>query len=293
VEGQTIAEKDEPSAELRVVSPDYFRTMGIPLRQGRLFEGSDRLGSARVVLISETAARMFFPAGDAAGHTVVFGVRGGYERNRGEIVGLVGDVRHFGLDAPVPPTFYVPLAQAGLDGASVVMRVGGLPSAAGPPARRLIQEIDRDALVGEPVLMETLAADSLGTRRFYMLLLGAFAVLALALASVGLFGVIAYSVAQRTREIGIRVALGATRREVLRMVMAEGLRFSGLGLGAGLLMALLFDRALKGLLAGVSTADPLTLLITGATLLLAALLATYVPAWRATKVDPMVALRHE
>ena len=293
VEGRSVPEKDEPSAEVRVASPDYFRTMDIPLRRGRVFTDADRLGAVRVVLISETAARMFFPAGEAIGQKLRFGARGGYEKNQGEIVGIVGDVRHFGLDAPIPPMFYVPLAQAGMDGATVVMRTVGLPAGAGQSARRLVQGIDRDALVGEPVLLETLAAESLGKRRFYMVLLGAFAALALALAAVGLFGVVSYSVAQRTREIGIRVALGASRREVLSMVMGQGLRLAGLGLAAGLLMALLLNRTLEGLRVGVSTIDPLTLLATAATLLFVALLASYIPARRATKVDPMVALRYE
>jgi putative ABC transport system permease protein len=293
VEGGSVLEKDEPSAEVRVASPDYFRTMEIPLRRGRVFSDTDRLGAVRVVLISESAARMFFPAGDAIGQKIRFGARGGYEKNQGEIVGIVGDVRHFGMDAPIPPMFYVPLAQAGMDGATVVMRAVGSPAGLGQPARRLVQGIDRDALVGGPVLLETLAAESLGKRRFYMMLLGAFAALALGLAAVGLFGVVSYSVAQRTREIGIRVALGASRREVLSMVMGQGLRYAGLGLAAGLLMALLLNRTLKGLLVGVSTTDPLTLLATGATLLFVALLASYLPARRAAKVDPMVAVRYE
>ena len=136
VEGRSVPEKDEPSAEVRWASPDYFRTLDIPLRRGRVFTDADRLGAVRVVLISESAARMFFPAGDAIGQRVTFGARGGYEKNQGEIIGVVGDVRHFGLDAPIPPMFYVPLAQAGLDGATVVMRASSHPGrwATGAPA---------------------------------------------------------------------------------------------------------------------------------------------------------------
>jgi putative ABC transport system permease protein len=293
VEGSSIPEKDEPSAEVRWATPDYFRSMAIPLRQGRLFTDADRLGAARVLLISEGAARAFFPAGDVMGRMITFGARRGYEKNEGEIVGIVGDVRHYGLDAPIPPMFYVPLAQAGMDGATVVIRGQGLPTALGQPARKLLQAIDRDALVGEPVLLERLVASSLGQRRFYLMLLGAFAALALVLAVVGLHGVISYSVAQRTQEIGIRMALGATRRQVLSMVMRRGLRFAGLGLAAGQVMALMLNRTLKGLLVGVSTTDPLTLGVTGALLLLVAVLACYLPARRATRVDPLVALRYE
>jgi putative ABC transport system permease protein len=293
VEGRSVPEKDEPSAEVREATPDYFRAMGIPLRQGRTFTEADRLGGARVLLISERSARMFFPGGDSIGQRIKFGARGGYEKNEGEIVGIVGDVHDFGVDAPVPPTFYVPLAQAGMDGATVVIRAQGSPTALAQPTRKLVQSIDRDALVGEPVAMEALVSSSLGQRRFYMMLLGAFAVLALVLAAIGLYGVISYSVAQRTQEIGIRVALGATRQQVLSMIMGQGLRFAAIGLAIGQALALMLNRALKGLLVGVSTTDPATLVVTAVVLFIVAVLACYVPARRAARVDPMVALRFE
>lgn len=293
VVGRNIPEKDQPSAELRWVTPNYFRTLRIPLRKGRTFTEADRLGAARVLLISETAARMFFPAGDAIGQKVNFGANGGYEKNEGEIVGIVADVRHFGLDAPIAPTFYVPLVQAGMDGATLVIRAQASPAALAQPARRLIQEIDRDALVGEPVVFETLLADSLGQRRFYMMLLGAFATLALVLAAVGLYGVISYSVAQRTREIGIRVAMGAARWQVLSMVMKNGLGLVLLGLAVGQGTALMLHRTMQGLLVGVSATDALTLLVAAGVLLLVAILACCVPAWRAAQMDPLEALRFE
>jgi len=187
----------------------------------------------------------------------------------------------------------VPLSQAGMDNATFVIRAQGSPAALGQPARKMIQEIDRDALVGEPLLFETLLANSLGQRRFYMLLLGVFAALALVLAAVGLYGVISYSVAQRTREIGIRVAMGAGRWEILSMVLNNGLRLALVGLAAGQLMALMLTRTLKDLLVGVSSTDPFTLLVTGGVLLMVAIVACCVPAWRATQMDPSVALRFE
>jgi putative ABC transport system permease protein len=236
---------------------------------------------------------MFFPQGDAIGQKIKFGARGGYEQNEGEIVGIVGDVRHFGVDAPIPPIFYVPLAQSGMDGVTVVMRTQGLPAALTQPARKIVQAIDPDALVGEPVPMEVLVSASLGQRRFYMMLLGGFATLALLLAAVGLYGVISYSVAQRTQEVGIRVALGASRSEVVAMVMRQGLRLAAAGLAIGLVLALLLKSVLKGLLVGVSAADPATLAVTALVLLLVAVLASYVPARRAARVDPMVALRFD
>jgi putative ABC transport system permease protein len=293
IEGRTVPEKDEPSAELRTATPDYFRTLAIPLRQGRVFTQSDRLGAARVLLISESAARLFFPAGDAIGQKIRFGARGGYERNEGEIVGIVGDVRHFGVDAPAQPTFYSPVDQSGLDSVTIVMRAYGAPAALMQPARKIVQAIDRDALVGEPMRMETLFAASLGQRRFYMMLLAGFALLALVLAAVGLYGVISYSVAQRTQEVGIRVALGASAREVVAMVMRQGLRLAATGLVIGLVLSFLLKSVLKGFLVGVSATDPATLAITALLLLLVAIMAAYVPARRAARVDPMVALRFD
>ena len=293
VAGRSVPEKDEPSAELRFATPDYFRTMRIPLRQGRAFTEADRLGAARVLLISEMAARMFFPQGDASGQKIRFGARGGYEKNEGEIVGIVGDVRHFGVDAPIPPIFYVPLAQSGMDAAAVVLRTLGPTATLTQPARKLVQAIDPDALVGEPAPMETLVSASLGQRRFYMLLLGGFATLALVLAAVGLYGVISYSAAQRTQEVGIRVALGASGSQVVAMVMRQGLRLAAAGLAIGLALALILKSVLKGLLVGVSATDPATLAITALLLLLVAVLASYVPARRAARVDPMVALRFD
>jgi predicted permease len=293
VEGRSVPEKDEPSAELRWATPNYFRTMAIPLRKGRTFEDGDRLGAARVLLISETAARMFFPGSDAIGQKIKFGANGGYERNEGEIVGIVGDVHDFGVYAPVAPTFYVPLAQAGMDNATLVIRTQGLPAALGQPARKLVQGLDRDVLVGEPVPMERLVSGSLGQRRFYMMLLGGFAGLAVVLAAVGLYGVISYSVAQRTQEMGIRVALGATGGQVVSMVMGQALRLAGLGLTMGLVLAMMLKSVLKGFLVGVSTTDPATLAVTALVLLIVAVFASYVPARRAARVDPVVALRFE
>ncbi|HET9320589.1 MAG TPA: ABC transporter permease, partial [Bryobacteraceae bacterium] len=291
--GRTVPEKDEPSAELRVASPDYFRTLSIALRQGRTFTEADRLGSARVALISETAARLFFPAGDAIGQQLKFGASGGYEKNQGQIVGIVGDVRHFGVDAPIPPIFYVPLAQAGLDSVSVVLRTRTLPASLAQSARKAIQSLDRDALVSEPVPMESLVSASLCQRRFYMMLLGGFAALALVLAAVGLYGVISYSVAQRTQEVGIRVALGASAGEVVSLVMREGLRLTATGLSIGLVFALILKSVLKGLLVGVSATDPATLAVTASVLLLVAVLATYIPARRAARINPTAALRFD
>jgi putative ABC transport system permease protein len=292
VEGRSVPDKDEPSAQVRAATPDYFRAMQIPVKQGRAFTEADRLGSTRVLLASEKAVQAFFPDGNAIGQRIKFGARGGYEKNEGEIVGIVGDVRHDGIDIPPPPMFYVPLAQAGLDSSTLVMRGRGLSGSA-QTVRKLLQEIDHDALAGEAVPFEDLVDGSLGQRRFTMMLLAAFAGLALLLAAVGLYGVISYSAAQRTQEIGIRVALGATRGEVLGLIMRQGMKVASLGLAIGLALALVLTRVMKGLLVGVSATDPATLGVTAAVLLVVAALACFVPARRATRVDPVVALRFD
>jgi len=173
------------------------------------------------------------------------------------------------------------------------MRTQGLPAGLMQAARKVVQAIDSDALVGEPVPMETLVSASLGQRRFYMMLLGGFAALALILAAVGLYGVISYSVAQRTQEVGIRVALGASGSDVVAMVMRQGLRLAAVGLAIGLALALVLKSVLRGLLVGVSATDPATLAVTALVLLIVAVLASYVPARRAARVDPMVALRFD
>ena len=292
VEGRTIPDKDEPSAEIRVATPDYFRAMKISVQQGRGFTEADRLGGARVLLASERAARQFFPDGNAIGQRLRFGAKGGYERNEGEIVGIVGDVRHDGMDTPAPPIVYVPLMQAGMDAATLVIRGEGIAGVA-QEARKQLQGIDREALVGEAVPLEDLVSGSLGQRRFYMMLLGGFATLALALAAVGLYGVISYSAAQRPQEIGIRVALGATRSEVLGLIIRQGMKVAGVGLMVGLALALILSRAMKSLLVGVSTSDPIALGVSAGVLLVVAVLACFVPARRATRVDPVVALRFD
>jgi putative ABC transport system permease protein len=295
IRGAPVAPQDQPSAELRVASRDYFRTIGIPLLHGRQFETGDRMGSPPVVLVSESMARKFWPNGDAIGHFITMGVRPGISHSDvgGEIVGIVGDVHDFGLDIEPTPTVYVLMDIPGSSEINIVVRTTGDPTALVGAARATVAALDADIPVADPAPMETVLATSLAQRRFYMLLLSIFAAVALSLAGIGLYGVISYSVGQRTQEIGVRMALGATRGQVLGMILSESLRLAGTGIGVGIIGALALNRLLKGMLVGVSTTDPAVFVVAALGIGVIAIAACFVPARRATAVDPVVALRYE
>ncbi|HEU5453971.1 MAG TPA: ABC transporter permease [Terriglobales bacterium] len=285
--------ENQPSMQVRVISPDYFRSLNIPLLRGRTFSDADRLGSPRVLMISQAAARTFFPNQDPIGKYVKFGAQGGYEAIEGMIVGEVADVRDFGLDAPAPPTAFAPIAQAGWGDFSVLVRTAGPSAGIAEALRSGVLSLDRDLPVGDISAMQEVVAATLAPRRFYMLLLSLFSALALVLAGVGIYGVIAYSVSQRAHEIGIRLALGADRRRVLAMIVREAFVLLALGMAIGIAAALALSRVLRGMLVGVSVTDPLTYVAVGLVLAAVALLACVIPARRATRVDPMIALRYE
>jgi putative ABC transport system permease protein len=295
IRGAPVAPQDQPSAELRVASRDYFRTIGIPLLHGRQFETGDRMGSPPVVLVSESMARKFWPNGDAIGHFITMGVRPGISHSDvgGEIVGIVGDVHDFGLDIKPTPTVYVLMDIPGSSEINIVVRTTGDPTALVGAARATVAALDADIPVADPAPMEMVLATSLAQRRFYMLLLSIFAAVALSLAGIGLYGVISYSVGQRTQEIGVRMALGATRGQVLGMILSESLRLAGTGIGVGIIGALALNRLLKGMLVGVSTTDPAVFVVAALGIGVIAIAACFVPARRATAVDPVVALRYE
>jgi putative ABC transport system permease protein len=295
VRGAPVPPQDQPSAELRVASRDYFRTVGIPLLRGRGFDSSDRLGSPPVVLVSETMARRFWPNGDALGHSITMGVRPGVSNADvgGEIVGIVGDVHDFGLDIEPTPTVYVLMDIPGSSYMNMVVRTASDPAALVQSARATVAALDADIPLADPAPMETVLETSLAQRRFYMLLLSIFAAVALALAGIGLYGVISYSVGQRTQEIGVRIALGATRGQVLGMIFSESLRLAVAGIATGIIGALVLNRLLKGMLVGVSTTDASVFTAAALAIGVIALAACYVPARRAIAVDPVVALRYE
>jgi putative ABC transport system permease protein len=294
IEGRApFALGEQNNADRRIVNGDYFRVLGIPLREGRAFDERDRKEAPQVIIVNDTFARRFLPGEDALGKRLVFGggLAGGTAR---EIVGVVGDVRHAGLDEPTTPEFYMPFTQVMTNRLTVVARSASddTSSIAGA-LRGVIRQSDKDSPVYNVRTMDELLAASVAKRRFNMILLGGFASVALLLAALGIYGVISYTVMQRTHEIGIRMALGASRGDVLKMIVGQGMKLTLLGVGIGLVGSFLVTRAMSTLLFGVSATDPLT--FGGVALLLAgvAFVSCLLPARRATKVDPMIALRYE
>ncbi len=291
IEGRPpAAPGDEPSTNYYAISPDYFRAMGIPLIRGRAFTERDTTGAPRVAIVNETFARRFFPDEDPIGKRIH--VTNGPETFR-EIVGIVGDVRHYGLEREAPAQAYEPYLQQPFAGMSIVVRTAADPANLSAAMRQEVFALDKDQPVASVRTLEEILAESVAQRRFSMFLLGLFGGIALLLASVGIFGVMNYTVAQRTHEIGIRLALGAQRRDILRLVVGQGMGLALIGVALGLVAAFAGTRVMASMLYGVSATDPLT--FTGVALLLAvvAFLACYLPARRATKVDPMIALRYE
>jgi putative ABC transport system permease protein len=290
VEGLNWDANEGPSTEKTVVGADYFRAMHIPLRRGRYFDERDRSTSPHVAIINETFARRFFPNQDPIGKRVSFlwNIEGWQE-----VVGVVGDVNYHGLDTALTPQIYVAYPQRPDPWSIVVLRSSSDPSSLASAARGAVQAIDPNQPISELLKVDTVISGSLAPRSMTMILFSLFGGLALALVTVGIFGVISYSVSQRTQEIGIRVALGAQHGDVLRLVLGQGTRLILAGVGIGLVAAFALTRVLAGLLYSVKPWDPAT--FGGVTLLLAgiALGASYLPARRATRVDPMIALRYE
>lgn len=286
---------DLPVAEVRVVGPDYFATMQIPLHSGRTFNEQELTEQRHVVVINRAFADQYLKGANPLGQKVVIYMKSLEESQNApsEIIGVVGDVRQMGLDTPAEPTVYWPHPELVYSEMTILVRTSNDPLALVSAMRTELRQMDAELPMAAIATMNQLLSGSLSRSRFTMLVLGLFAALALVLASVGIYGVIAYSVTQRTQEFGIRMALGANRRDVLRLVLGQGTRLTLLGIGFGIVAALIVTRLMTTLLYGISATDPLTFTAVALLLALVAIAACYIPARRATRVDPIVALRYE
>jgi len=292
IEGQPApAAGQKPSLDVRVCDPNYFQTMGIPFIKGRNFTEKEATEVSHVVIISEAMARDYFPNEDPIGKRVRIDMMD--DPPPCEIIGVVGDSKHQGLDVEPRAMSYWPHPELTYSAMTIVARTEGDPLSYRSAVQAAVQALDKDQPIADVRTMEQWLSDSVARARFSTLLLSIFAAVALVLAMVGIYGVMSYSVTQRTHEIGIRMALGASSRDVMKIVVGQGMVLALIGVGCGLAAAFALTRVLAGLLFGVSATDPVTFGLLAALLAGVALVACAVPARRATKVDPMIALRYE
>jgi putative ABC transport system permease protein len=281
-----------PDVIYRAIGPGYFNTMGIPLVRGREFNDGDTIDTTRGVVIGEKTAKHYWPNQDPIGKRLKPGATSDNETPWRTVIGVVKDVRQNDFIAEPKMQMYFSYKQVGqLVANALIVRTSVDPLSLAMPVRNAIWSVDKDQPVANIDSMQNIVADAVARQRFSMLLLAIFAALALVLAAVGIYGVMSYTVAQQTREIGIRIALGAKRGDVLKMTVKQAIKLVGLGLAVGLPSAFILTRVMSTLLFGISATDPITFLGISLVVLAVALLASYIPALRATKVDPMIALR--
>ena len=288
---------DKPAAQSRWITPDYFRAFGVRLLKGREFNAHDNAAGARVAIIDEALARRYWPEGDALGRHLLIEDDASTPRDV-EIVGIVETVKHASLDEESLPTFYAPIDQI-IEGqvafvagnCSLAVHTSQNPLAIQEEVQHQVQNVDPDVAFSHPKTMEQVLAAATAARRFNLFLTGIFSVAAVLLAISGVYAVISYSVMKRQQEIGIRIALGAQARDILKLVLGHGTKLVLIGVGTGIVAAVFSTRIVSSLLFGVSAIDPLTFIATSFLLGLVAILASYIPARKATRVNPVVALR--
>ena len=290
IEGQSRGPDDRLLADFSIVSSGYFQALGIPLKKGRVYTEADSAEATPAVIVNESFVRRFLPNQDPIGKLLRLEGRFGSPKGN-QIIGVVGSVRRHGLEREPSPEVYLSYQQTPWPYMSLVARTKAAPASVALSIQHALYALDPTQPVFDIKTMEERLDDSVAQRRFNMLLLGLFAALALILASIGIYGVISYSVTQRTREIGLRLALGAQRSDVLRLVIKQGLRLTLLGIGSGVIAALALDRLMSSLLYGVSAHDPFTFLTTVLIIGAVALMACWLPARRASRLDPLIALR--
>jgi predicted permease len=284
----TVSGTDEPpTAPLFHISDGYFNALGVPILAGREFERTDDSTRATVFVVNQAFAKKYFPGQSAVGKTLGLGP------TQARIVGVVGDIRQIAVDQPALPSVYVHNLQNSRVRVNLVVRTRGDPLQMARVVQNAIWSIDKDQTITAIFTMESAMGDVIARPRFLTVLLGLFGGLGLVLGALGLYGVLAYLVNQRQREFGVRIALGAQPNDVIGMVVGRGLVLAGIGIGVGLVGALALTRFMQGVLFEVEPADPLTFVLVTLALLLVAVLASYVPARRATHVDPAIALRAE
>jgi predicted permease len=293
IEGRQMSVGERPEIDFRRATTGYFQAMGIPLLAGRLVTEQDVTNNTGAVVINEAMAKRFWPGEDPIGKQISTATSNGQQTQGQTIVGVVGSVRHLGLDVEPRPEIYYHTTTNPPFGPVVVIRTTGDPQRLISIARAKVRELDRDVAISNVNTMDKLVAQSVAQRRFGMFLVGIFAALALVLAVVGIYGVVSYSVAQRTNEIGVRMALGASATDVLKLVLKNGMTLALIGVGVGLAGAFAVTRLMVALLFDVKPTDVVTFATVSVGLIFVALLACYVPARRAMKVDPLVALRYE
>jgi predicted permease len=296
-DGVTLSddEQDRNTLQVRIVTPEYFKTMGIAITRGRGFTGADRMASQPVVMLNRTAAGRLWPETEALGHQLEIGTRFGMggARAGGTVVGIVADVLDYGPASRPAPTLYLAHGQWPVDAVSVVARSRGEPAALIEPIRSILRDLDPDVPMFAVRSMPQIRDIAVAQPRLYLVLILSFALTAMLLSAIGLYGVLAYAVGQRTREIGIRLALGAKRGEVLRMVMTQAGKLSVTGVVIGLFAAMLASRVLRAQLFEVAPTDAPTYVAVAIGLLIVALIASWIPARRAARIDPLTALRHD